>query len=516
MFFLTALTGGKKWVPLEIGPPPNSSSSKLRGKIVNRSNSEYYVTNELLNGSANGYGEDYKSSKYGSTSAPRNPRSTRPRRIGGETMERNSKVPLAYPVPADNIAKTGAPATLSVTTTAAHDTAPADQAGKKVVPTSISPVSPTSQAAVNPPSVAYIRRNTGPRGGGRGAGGGGRGILAPRSLNRSRSQTGVDAFVPVSLVNAGTTLTAGTNVPVTSSINTIQCEEFVYNFGYFYYGNYYVAGADAIPITTTSSAVASQTFMQPSYYYSVPQYDADRLKEMLRTQIEYYFSEENLQRDFFLRRKMDEGGFLPISLIASFHRVQALTQDVSLVVEALANSTTVEIVDGVKLRTRHDPTKWPLVSLGVFFVYHYQVIFFFLFKLDNLSAAINPPLSPSNLHIDESINDQKTLEERPSSPRENASDSTSANNSVNKASLSNSGDAPVAQASQPSKSHSEEPTKSVNDSKNDKTSAAVKSAAAVDTKSVATSTTSKTVSQSTSAKQISSNSCDTIANSGLF
>lgn len=278
-------------------------------------------------------------------------------------MERNSKVPLAYPtVPADNIAKTGVPATLSVATTGAHDTADL-VGGKKVVATSISPVSPTSQAAANTTATAvpYIRRNTGPRGGGRG--GGGRGILAPRSLNRSRSQTGVDAFVPVSLVNAGTTLPAGTTVPVTSSINTIQCEEFAYNFGYFYYANYYVAGADAIPITTTSSAIASQTqFMQPPYYYSVPQYDADRLKEMLRTQIEYYFSEENLQRDFFLRRKMDEGGFLPISLIASFHRVQALTQDVSLVVEALVNSTTVEIVDGVKLRTRHDPTKWPLVS----------------------------------------------------------------------------------------------------------------------------------------------------------
>lgn len=138
--------------------------------------------------------------------------------------------------------------------------------------------------------------------------------------------------------------------------------------------------------------------------------------------------------------------------------------------------------------------------------------------MDNLSAAINPPLSPSNLHVDESSNDQKTHEERPSSPFENASsDSTSANNSVNKAPTSKSGGSPpVAQASQPSKSQPEESTKSVNDSKNDNTSAVVKSAAAVDTKSVATSTTSKTVSQSTSAKPISSNSCDTIANSGLF
>lgn len=48
---------------------------------------------------------------------------------------------------------------------------------------------------------------------------------------------------------------------------------------------------------------------------------------------EYYFSLDNLERDFFLRRKMDQEGFLPIGLIASFHRVQALTTNIALIVE---------------------------------------------------------------------------------------------------------------------------------------------------------------------------------------
>lgn len=48
---------------------------------------------------------------------------------------------------------------------------------------------------------------------------------------------------------------------------------------------------------------------------------------------EYYFSLHNLERDFFLRRKMDAQGFLPISLIAGFHRVQALTMDINLIME---------------------------------------------------------------------------------------------------------------------------------------------------------------------------------------
>ncbi|KAB0407514.1 hypothetical protein E2I00_015486, partial [Balaenoptera physalus] len=61
------------------------------------------------------------------------------------------------------------------------------------------------------------------------------------------------------------------------------------------------------------------------------------LKEYIKRQIEYYFSIENLERDFFLRRKMDEQGFLPISLIAGFHRVQALTTNLNLILEQYSN-----------------------------------------------------------------------------------------------------------------------------------------------------------------------------------
>lgn len=106
---------------------------------------------------------------------------------------------------------------------------------------------------------------------------------------------------------------------------------------------------------------------------------------------EYYFSLHNLERDFFLRRKMDTQGFLPISLIASFHRVQALTMDINLIMEvishvrllavctyclspaytnisssniyisvqALKSSKEVELVDD-KVRCKVDPERWPI------------------------------------------------------------------------------------------------------------------------------------------------------------
>ncbi|KAM4052248.1 la-related protein 1B isoform 1-T3 [Anomaloglossus baeobatrachus] len=101
------------------------------------------------------------------------------------------------------------------------------------------------------------------------------------------------------------------------------------------------------------------------YYYDdglgVKMYRVDEklLKEYLKRQIEYYFSLQNLERDFFLRRKMDSQGFLPLSLIAGFHRVQCLTTDITLICEALKDSTEVEMIDQ-KIRAKVDPEKWPI------------------------------------------------------------------------------------------------------------------------------------------------------------
>lgn len=56
-------------------------------------------------------------------------------------------------------------------------------------------------------------------------------------------------------------------------------------------------------------------------------------------------------------------GYLPLSLIASFHRLQSLTTDVSLIIEALRSSHVVELSpDNVKARTRINPTKWPILT----------------------------------------------------------------------------------------------------------------------------------------------------------
>ncbi|XP_066909576.1 la-related protein 1B [Halyomorpha halys] len=99
-----------------------------------------------------------------------------------------------------------------------------------------------------------------------------------------------------------------------------------------------------------------------TYYYD-PNYrnlDDPTLSEYVRKQIEYYFSEENLMKDLFLRRKMDKDGYLPVTLIASFHRVRALTTDLSKVIEAIESSEELELINSFKVRTKNQPTKWPI------------------------------------------------------------------------------------------------------------------------------------------------------------
>ncbi|XP_030446975.2 la-related protein 1C-like isoform X1 [Syzygium oleosum] len=74
-------------------------------------------------------------------------------------------------------------------------------------------------------------------------------------------------------------------------------------------------------------------------------------------QIEYYFSDDNLVKDEFLKAKMDTEGWVPISLIASFPRVMSLTTNIHLILESLRDSTVVEVQDD-KVRRRNEWAKW--------------------------------------------------------------------------------------------------------------------------------------------------------------
>ncbi|CAK8540042.1 unnamed protein product [Lathyrus sativus] len=92
----------------------------------------------------------------------------------------------------------------------------------------------------------------------------------------------------------------------------------------------------------------------PALYYAGPD---PQLHSMIVSQIEYYFSNENLVRDTFLRQKMDDQGWVPIKLIAGFKKVMLLTDNIQLIMDAVRTSSVVE-VQGDKLRRKVDWKKW--------------------------------------------------------------------------------------------------------------------------------------------------------------
>ncbi|KAK1305456.1 hypothetical protein QJS10_CPB11g02021 [Acorus calamus] len=89
----------------------------------------------------------------------------------------------------------------------------------------------------------------------------------------------------------------------------------------------------------------------------------DPLLISLTAQIDYYFSDENLIKDVYLKQHMDGQGWVPISLIAGFNRVKQMTTDIQIILNAVRASTIVEVKDG-KIRRRAGWAKWILPSMN--------------------------------------------------------------------------------------------------------------------------------------------------------
>ncbi|XP_009416371.2 la-related protein 1A-like isoform X1 [Musa acuminata AAA Group] len=81
------------------------------------------------------------------------------------------------------------------------------------------------------------------------------------------------------------------------------------------------------------------------------------LRSNIVKQIEYYFSDENLQKDQYLISLLDEQGWVSISKIADFKRVKTMTTNIPLILDALRSSSLVEVQDD-KIRRHGDWSKW--------------------------------------------------------------------------------------------------------------------------------------------------------------
>ncbi|MBA0785704.1 hypothetical protein Gotri_025981 [Gossypium trilobum] len=99
----------------------------------------------------------------------------------------------------------------------------------------------------------------------------------------------------------------------------------------------------------------------PPVLFPAPEPPDRQLHANIVNQIDYYFSDENLIKDTYLRQNMDDQGWVPIKLIAGFRKVSLLTDNIQLIRDALRSSTVVE-VEGEKVRKRIDWMKWILPS----------------------------------------------------------------------------------------------------------------------------------------------------------
>lgn len=100
--------------------------------------------------------------------------------------------------------------------------------------------------------------------------------------------------------------------------------------------------------------IMPQVAAHPMYY---PPFPDPQLHVKIMNQIEYYFSNENLVKDTFLRQNMDEQGWVPIKLIAGFKKVLNLTDNILLILNAVQASTVVEVQND-KIRKRNEWMKW--------------------------------------------------------------------------------------------------------------------------------------------------------------
>ncbi|KAE9554913.1 hypothetical protein FO519_001878 [Halicephalobus sp. NKZ332] len=89
----------------------------------------------------------------------------------------------------------------------------------------------------------------------------------------------------------------------------------------------------------------------------VAQLNDDQLKTKLITQLEYYFSRENLNQDRYLRSQMDPDQYVPIKVVASFPKISQLTSDLDLIVQVLKESKNVQVDEtNTKVRAAHRRT----------------------------------------------------------------------------------------------------------------------------------------------------------------
>ncbi|GAA97488.1 uncharacterized protein L969DRAFT_42540 [Mixia osmundae IAM 14324] len=97
-----------------------------------------------------------------------------------------------------------------------------------------------------------------------------------------------------------------------------------------------------LPQQSGAPVYGMQPYDRPSplQFYNPP---LDPTRHWVLGQIEYYFDVQNLVKDTFLRKQMNQEGWVDIALVASFNRVKQLTTDLDLIKDTMLLSPLLEV-----------------------------------------------------------------------------------------------------------------------------------------------------------------------------
>ncbi|KAL6869012.1 hypothetical protein ACO1O0_000335 [Amphichorda felina] len=84
----------------------------------------------------------------------------------------------------------------------------------------------------------------------------------------------------------------------------------------------------------------------PAPFQQTSSYWDGMVVNMLRQQLEYYFSIENLCKDMYMRKRMDSQGFVPLMMVAAFKRMRELCPDIVVLRTVCEESNEVDYVVG--------------------------------------------------------------------------------------------------------------------------------------------------------------------------
>lgn len=127
-------------------------------------------------------------------------------------------------------------------------------------------------------------------------------------------------------------------------------------------------GSPLSPVQTdVNGVVGGYASMYPGIMSAVPYSAALEpmdLVFLVSAQLNYYFSVDNLCKDMYLRSHMDSQGWVPLTVIAGFNRIKALTKDMNLIRHVCQVTRTIEFRPGEdgadRLRKLDEWEQWVL------------------------------------------------------------------------------------------------------------------------------------------------------------